>query len=226
MVFGFFIYSPSAHSFTNLDLMGNYTLTSFTIYGGGYPTVTQNDFSNFTGRATVANNAFLFEMSGTLKPAMGGTYFWQWNTGFYTVVSGNRIRIELTGSPTAYADIAYSGNTMTTSGQDPYEGFYYTYFWQKTETLFSESQLNQAVSDAVGVKDTIIANQAATILELNTQVDSQAQTISALNFQIESMYTQGQIDQAVADANEVKDLVIAEKDELLASMYIFKPLTV
>lgn len=215
----FFIYSPPAHSFTNLDLMGNYTLISFTIYGGGYPTITQDDFSSFTGRGSVSNNAFLLEMSGTLKPAMGGNYIWQWYTGFYTVVAGNRIRVELTGSPTTHVDIIYSGNTITTSGQDPYEGFFYTYVWQKTASLFTQSQLNQAVSDAVAAKNTIIADQAANIENLNSQVDSQAQTISELNDQIASMYTQGQLDQVVADANEVKDLVIAEKNELIASMF-------
>jgi len=229
--------SGSLHAFTNTDLMGNYTLQSFTIQYPGYAALTQDNFSSFTGRASVSNKGFLMEMSGYTS----GTYVWQWACGFYTI-SGNRIIVTLVGETTCYVDIVYSTQAMTTSGYDPNEGFNYTYVWQKNETLYTKSQLDQAVASATTSKDAVIAQRDQTIAALNSQIASmytqeeltqavasaeaakdvvisqRDQAIEALNVQVASMYTQEEWDQAVASVETAKDLIIAQRNQTIEAL--------
>ena len=231
--------SGSLHAFTNTDLMGNYTLKTFTIQYPGYAALTQNDFSSFSGRASVSNTGFLMEMSGYTS----GTYVWHWACGFYTI-SGSRIVVTLVGESTCYVDIVYSTQSITTSGYDPNDGFYYTYVWQKNETLYTKSQLDQAVASATASKDAVIAQRDETIATLNAQIASMCtqeeltqavasaeaakdvvisqkdQTIETLNAQIDSMYTQEELDQAVASAETAKDSIIAQRDQTIEALNV------
>jgi len=177
------------------------------------------------------------EMSGYTS----GTYVWQWACGFYTV-SGSRIVVTLVGETTCYVDIVYSTQSMITSGYDPNEGFNYTYVWQINETLYTNSQLDQAVASATASEDAIIAQRDQTIAALNSQITSMCtqeeltqavasaeaakdviitqrnQTIESLNVQIASMYTQAELDQAVVSAETAKDAIIAQRDQTIAAL--------
>lgn len=70
------------------------------------------------------------------------------------------------------------------------------------ERLYTQTELDQAVEDAVAAKDAIIAQRDATIATLEDAVAA--------------MFTQAQLDQAVADAVAAKDAVIAERDAAIA----------
>jgi hypothetical protein len=229
--------SGKSFALTNLELLGNYTLKSFSIQYTGYSAITQASFSSFSGRASVSSNAFLMEMSGT----MNGQYIWRWSCGFYTI-SGNQAIASLVGEATTYVTVSLSGNTMTTSGSDydnqVGQSYNYTYVWEKTENIYSQSQLDLSVSSAIAAKNATIAQRDQTIVSLNAQIasmysqaqlsqavaDAQAekdtiitqkdQTIAALNAQMASMFTQTQLDQALAE----RDLIIGQKEQMITSL--------
>ena len=69
---------------------------------------------------------------------------------FYTVV-GNTLSAGIVGEATRYFTVGLSGNTLTFSGSnyDPYGDYYnFTYTLVRTERLYTQLQLDQAVSSA------------------------------------------------------------------------------
>ena len=106
------INSSNVYGFTNVDLIGEYSLVGFTIQYPGYPLVTQDDASSFFGRASITTKGFVVEMEGYFPEY--GTYP-QYNCAFYTV-SGDKIYASIIGGGSAYIDIQLSGDFLITSG--------------------------------------------------------------------------------------------------------------
>lgn len=78
---------------------------------------------------------------------------------------------------------------------------------------YTQEQLNQAVADAEAAKNQIIAQKDQTISDLNSTIvekdhiiTQKDQTISELNSTITSMFSQGQLDQAVLDERRKWDI--------------------
>ncbi len=83
---------------------------------------------------------------------------------------------------------------------------------------FTQEQLDQAVSDAEAAKDLIITEKDQIISTLNDDITQKEQTITALNATIASMFSKVQLDQAIADAEAVKDLIISDKDQIITDL--------
>ena len=138
------INSSNVHGFTNLDLIGEYSLVGFTIQYPGYPLITQNDASSFFGRSSITTKGFVVEMKGYFPEY--DTYPQVYNCAFYTV-SGDKIYASIIGGDSAYIDIQLSGDSLITSGSDYDDGDYfeYTYTWKKNEDYYTQEQLNQVL---------------------------------------------------------------------------------
>jgi hypothetical protein len=79
-----------------------------------------------------------------------GRYYWKWGAGFYTVL-GSTLTATIVGEGSKNYTVGLSGNTMTFSGSDydPYGDFYYfTYTLTRTERLYTQNQLDQAINSA------------------------------------------------------------------------------
>ncbi len=98
-----------------------------------------------------------------------------------------------------------------------------------TAITYTQVQLDQAVSEAVldanAAKDQIIAQKDQSIATLTATITDKNQTITNLNDTITvknqiiaSMFTQAQLDTAVANAVAPKDQLIAQKDQEIATL--------
>ncbi len=100
---------------------------------------------------------------------------------------------------------------------------------QKDDTIalmFTQQQLDQALIDATTLKDLVISERDETISALNSNISQKDQaiielssTILSQNEIIATMFTQNELDQAIAEANAAKDLILEEMEQTIASMF-------
>jgi uncharacterized protein YjgD (DUF1641 family) len=134
------------------------------------------------------------------------------NDSWVTVTSG----ASGTGSGTVGYSVAANTGTAKT-GTLVIGGQTFT-VTQSGIVTYTQAQLDQAVADANAAKDLIIAQKDQSIATLNEIIVQKDQTISTLNATITSMFTQQQLDQALAAANAAKDVIIAQKDQTIATL--------
>lgn len=103
-----------------------------------------------------------------------------------------------------------------------------------TSNMYTQAQLTQAVQNAEALKDQIIAQRNQTISDLNLNIASKDstistlnqtiatkdQSISTLNATIAAMFTKEQLDEAIRLAEVSKDVVIAQKEEVINSLNV------
>lgn len=146
----FFVMATTHHAYalTNLDIMGEWSVTGIWLQYPYYNNlvITQNDLTAWEGRASISKSGLVAEVEGYYQ----SSYYWKWGAGFYTV-SGSKLTATIVGEGSKNYTVGLSGNTMTFSGSDydPYGDFYnFTYTLTRTERLYTQNQLDQAINSA------------------------------------------------------------------------------
>lgn len=133
-----FTLAATAHaaSVTEEQLMGEYTLVSFTISDstGSYPS---SLFTTFRGRASATTKGLVMDMYGQ-HPSIGSISYY--SCGFYSLwSSANKMTVAVEGQPSKTVTFSVSGDRLTTSWTESIEGYNTSIscVWRKTQSYYT-----------------------------------------------------------------------------------------
>lgn len=125
-----------AATVTPEQLMGEYTLVSFTISDstGTYPS---SIFTTFRGRASATTKGLVMDMYGR-HATIGSIYYY--SCGFYSLwSSSDKMTVAVEGQPSKTVTFSLSNDRLTTSWTENVDGFNTSIscVWRKTQSYYA-----------------------------------------------------------------------------------------